>query len=288
MATIAVLFHERDRTPENYVVHQLALVWQADGHSVHYMHGTKQRIPADILLMHVNLSIVPQRYQEFAGEYPVVLNRQVTDIRKSRISRSEVRPGDSWQGPVIVKSDLNFGGWPEQRFGQWSALHWLEERVPLLRRCRLKIDRIRQHNMPLYSCNYAILDGMADVPPKWWRSSRVVVEKFLPELQDSLYHLRIYQVLGSRWTCTRLASPHPIVKAHRSIAAEDIAPCPEVQRWARERHLDYGKIDYVVYNGEPVVLDINTTTGATANYRSEEALRAARRHLAEGLYSYLP
>jgi hypothetical protein len=49
--------------------------------------------------------------------------------------------------------------------------------------------------------------------------------------------------------------------------------------------MDYGKLDYVVHLGEPVLLDVNKTTGASRHLQDDE-LRAMRRHQAEGLYSY--
>jgi hypothetical protein len=70
--------------------------------------------PADILLIHVDLSVVPDEYLEFASRYPIALNKAAKDIRKSLISLNLVRAGDSYSGKVIVKTDLNYGGSPER------------------------------------------------------------------------------------------------------------------------------------------------------------------------------
>ena len=95
-----MLFHEGDRhrNPSEYIVHHLAEFWREDGHTVSYVYGLKRFVPADIVLVHVNLSVVPSDYLEFASRYPLVLNGKIRDIRKSSFSKNLVRPG-SWDGP---------------------------------------------------------------------------------------------------------------------------------------------------------------------------------------------
>jgi hypothetical protein len=101
--------------PRNYLVHHLAELWRRDGLEVVYLYGTDRFVPADLVLVHVDLSVVPAEYPEFAAQYPVVLNGRICDIRKTATSRYLVQPGDDWDGPVIVKSNLNCGGYPEYR-----------------------------------------------------------------------------------------------------------------------------------------------------------------------------
>ena len=113
---IAVLFHERE-SPERlpfYAVNYLARYWREDGIKVHFCFGIDSLVRADILLLHVNLSVVPQAYLDAGKGYPVALNDRVQDIRKSTLSENLLSPGDAWDGPVIVKSDLNYGGIPER------------------------------------------------------------------------------------------------------------------------------------------------------------------------------
>ena len=107
---IAVLFHENDRHRDlsTYIVGHLAPFWREDGHQVTFLFGTRHFVPADILFVHVNLSVVPDRYVEFAARYPVAVNSRIRDIRKSVISRNLVGPGDPWDGPVIVKTPDSF------------------------------------------------------------------------------------------------------------------------------------------------------------------------------------
>ena len=72
-------------------------------------------------------------YGAVLDAHPRVVNRQVRDSSKRRVSRNLVRPGDGWEGPVIVKTDRNHGGLPEADTA--SALRGLFARaVPRLRR----------------------------------------------------------------------------------------------------------------------------------------------------------
>jgi hypothetical protein len=66
---------------------------------------------------------------------------------------------------------------------------------------------------------------------------------------------------------------------------EQIEPHPDVLAWREELQIDYGKLDFVVHDGQVVLLDVNKTTGAS-RHMPDEALRQMRRHFAEGLYSY--
>ena len=281
---IAILFHKQDRHRilSHYIVHHLAEKWRMDGHEVHYLFGPKRYVPADLIMVHVNLSVVPDDYLKLAARYPISLNGRVRDIRKTAVSRNLLQRGDGWEGPVIVKSDLNYAGHPEKVFRRT----WLERRWRPARRVRRLIERVRSDTIPFSeSIDYCVFDRFDDVPDHWFGNRHVVVEKFRPELEKGLYHVRMYQFLGDRWTCTRVASTNPIVKAESGSVSEEIKPHAEVVAWREEFGLDYGKIDYVINDGEVVLLDANKTTGAS-NFLSKEKRDAMRRYRADGLYSY--
>lgn len=280
---IGVLFHVNDRHDEgSYIVDHLARCWREDGHTVIYLFGTRRFIPADLIFVHVNLSVVPDAYLEFASRYPIVINGRIRDIRKSTTSRNLLRPGDPWDGPVIVKSDLNYGGEPERTLRH----SWLQRHLPLWRRVTTLSDRVRGRQLPFRSWrDYLVFDRSADVPQSWFRNRHAVVERFRPEIDDGLYHLRMYQFLGKRWSCSRLASPHPVLKAATSVRVDRIEPHPDIVTWRESLRMDYGKLDYVIHEGEVVLLDANKTTGAS-RHLGDADLRAARRYLAEGLYGY--
>jgi len=286
MSRIAVLFHKRDLNPGSYIIHQLAEIWAQMGHEVIYLFGTRRYVPADVLIVHVNMSVVPRRYIAFADRYPRVINRHVNDIRKRRVSRNLVTDPGTWSGPVIVKSDLNYGGTPERRFARWR----FEDRWPLLGRIRTLPERFLHRNRYVFRDpgDYLIFESAAEVPNQLFADPGVVVEKFLPELEAGRYCTRSYQVLGKRWICTRFISHNPIVKASSSERSEQVTPPPEIEHWCHAHGLEYGKIDYVMHGGEPVILDVNKTTGASTALRTEPEFVARRQYLAEGISDYLP
>lgn len=288
---IAVLLHEGERYPPKtrYIVHHLANFWRDDGHEVEFLFGVGRYVPADIILVHVNLSVVPPEYLEFASRYPVSLNAGIRDIRKSAISANLLRADDEWEGPVIVKSDLNYAGLPEQGLQR----SWIERRWSFAHKLRLKADRRRGKVAPYQSADhYEIYAHLRKVPASRVANRQLVIEKFLPERDNGLYCTRVYQFLGDRWSCTRMLSRLPIVKANESISAESVDPHEEVVEWRKRLKMDYGKLDYVVHHGEPVLLDANKTIGASRyeaakESMGEETIRANRRALAEGIYAYL-
>jgi len=281
---IAILFHQGDRYRDTacYAIHHFSQYWEADGHSVVRLFGVKRVEPADILIVHVNLSVVPDEYIEFASRYPIALNARIRDIRKSSFAHNRAAPGDGWDGPVIVKSDLNYAGEPERRLQRT----WLERKWQPARRARRLYDRMTGNTAPFgTSADYDVYDSIDDVPPGVFDDSRVVVERFCPEVENDLYHMTMYQFLGDRFTCTRFASPHPIISAARSVSAAEVEPHHGILEWREKLTIDYGKLDYVVHNDKVVLLDANKTTGMGVYY-SDERHHRLRRNRAEGLYYY--
>jgi hypothetical protein len=280
---IAVLFHAGDRNSplSGYIVDHLARVWREDGHEVVYLFGIESYVPADLVLVHVNLSVVPDEYLAFAARYPIVLNGSIRDIRKSAVSTNLVNSSHAWNGPVIVKSDLNSGGEPEQAL----TPGWLEQHSRVWRGARRAIARLSRHEEIADWESYRVYERFADVQKSLFKRKDVVIERFLPERENDLFHLRMYQVLGDRWTCIRIASPHPVLKASNCVSSQAVDPHPEVLAWRKQFKLDYGKLDYLVHDGRPVLIDVNKTTGASPQM-GNSPLHAMRRHLAEGLYSY--
>lgn len=291
---IAILFHETDRhrPAQGYIVHLLSEYWREWGHDVRFIYGVRQFEAADLLFVHVDLSVVPEEYLEFASRYAVTINGGVDDICKSRISANIVAANDGWRGPVIVKSDLNYAGVPERI----RVRSRLEQRWPLIARLQRKVpSRIKAWweatNVLTSSEDYKIYADLSSVPPARVKDTRMVIERFLPELEDGLYHTRVYQFLGNRWICVRMGSRSPIVKAYNSVRVERVEPDKRVTEWREKLRMDYGKLDYVVVNGKAILLDANKTIGATPSGMnqliSRDEVESNRRVLAEGIYSYL-
>lgn len=262
------------------MVFHMAPYWREAGLRVTFLFGTRRFVPADLLFLHVNLSVVPDSCLELAARYPAVVNGYAVDIRKSTISESLVRPGDGWDGPVIVKSDLNFGGEPEYLLGGNRLL-----RATRAGRLLLRFGPRRRRISPLRRLNdYPIFDRASEVPRDLADDPRVVVERFLPEREDDLFHLRTYIFLGDRTTCLRTASPDPLVKATNTVRTEYVEPHPAVEVWRKRFRLDFGKIDYVLHEGTPVLLDTNKTLGVSP--ATSPGLEERRRFHATGIDAY--
>jgi len=272
---IAILCHENAgrRNPEKYAISLLADIWRQDGLDVFYVFGVKKFIPADLAIIHVDLSVVLDEYLEFAHRYPVVLNGKVKDIRKSFFSRNIVKKNDAYDGKVIVKSILNCAGSAERKFASWGVFPFVKKYIRPLR-----------FNKPT---DYIIYDHRNDIPHKYFNSDHFVVEKFLPEMENDCYFVRCYHFLGSRGTCIRLKSNQPIVNSKTYQSMEFVEPHPEIIEQCERLQFDYGKFDYVIHDGRVVLLDVNKTTG-TGRIVLDPKMEKLRRIRAAAIYSYLP
>jgi len=263
---IAILFHERQseqRLPL-YAIHYLSEFWRADGLEVVHLFGVEEFVPADVVVVHVDVSIVPDEYLEFARRYPVAINARIGDIRKSRFSTLRVTRDSDYAGPVIVKSDLNYAGAPERMVGESHGV-------------------ATPFDTPV---EYPIFERIGDVPRPFFDSPEFIVERFVPERANGLYHVRLLDFLGDRYTCVRVSAKHHVVGVASQVGYEEVIPPPEVFEIRRRLKLDYGKIDYVMHGSTPVVLDVNKTMGA-GNVTAPDDLRAMRRHRAAGIYAFL-
>ena len=167
---IAIIFHENSKNfiPGMYQIFYIAKNWVKAGHKVFRIYGVKKYIHADIAILHVDLSIVPEEYIEFASRYPVVLNGEITNIKKSYFSTNILSKEDNYKGKVIVKSDLNFAGVPERKLCGLSTQDWL-----------LKFN---------WPSDYKVYDSLNDIPELYFNDENLVVEKFLPEKKNGLYY----------------------------------------------------------------------------------------------------
>lgn len=265
---IAILFHEKDRwRPTNYLISLYADFWREDGHEVFCLYGVSNFVPADLVVVHVDLSVVPEEYLDFAARYPIALNRHARDIRKSTYSRLLVKPNDPYAGKVIVKSNFNYAAVPERTLG-----------VPL-DPCGFTDSFF---GSPL---DYQIFENLKAVPSLFFNDPNLVVEKFQPETENGLYFLRAMLFLGEHVSCTRVMSRNPIVNGSTQIHTEYVKPHPDILEVKRAMKFDYGKFDYVIRDGKALLLDVNKTVGAATFPATPERI-ADRRHRAEGLYGF--
>ena len=262
MKHILIVFH-RNATLiaiRSSVICRFARIWRSMGYRVTFQCGIDRLPTADLVFLHVDLSVVPDEYIEFAARYPVSVNGRVRDIRKSTISDNLVFPGDDWTGPVIAKSDLNYAGKPEYILTYGNSIrkntasryfHYIRNWVGGRRdNPRFKSWR-----------DYRIFDSLGEVPGEIVNDPEIVLERFLPDLHDGIYTAYAYQFLGHASVTRRITSTHPVVKGESSSKVVFVEPNPEAEAWRRQFRLDYGKIDYVIHNGKPILLDVNKTTG---------------------------
>jgi hypothetical protein len=270
-AHIAVLNHERQprALTKGYMIGRLATIWESWGHTVTFLWGADEFVPADLLVMHVDLSVVPSRYIELAKQYPRVMNGRCVDIRKSTFSEILVDEHSDWTGPVMVKSDLNSEGRPEQHLGEpWPGA-----------------DEGPVYGKPLGRTLYQSYDK---VPMELRGCRDVVIERFVPErLPDCRYGVRFHLKLGDRRLSLRQSADHFIVRTEYNSSLTVAEPDPCADEWCRERRLDFGKLDYVVHDGTPFLLDVNKTQGPGLLHKYPDTLLPHLPNLASGIRSFL-
>lgn len=222
-------------------------------------------VRGDVAILHVDATRIPDEYLALADAYGVTVNFAVRDISKRVISGARLAAGEPWSGSVIVKSDLNCMGLPEDRLNAIARAKGRREPFPGHRMFK----------------DYLILSSVEEVPDEVWADPRRVVERFLPERDEEGFALRTWVFMGEKERCTRHVSTHRIVKAAGMVRR---TPCevPDAIRAERERlGFDYGKFDFVVHDGTPVLLDTNRTPGTSPELRA--FLQDGARNLAAGL-----
>ena len=116
-------------------------------------------------------------------------------------------------------------------------------------------------------------------------------ERFVPEIEDGVNHVRNFEFLGDAYTSVRLASKGAVVTTATELHWERVEAPPELFELRRRLALDYGKLDYVLDGSNVVLLDVNKTMGATAastdaRVQALRRTRAARRKT--GILAALP
>ncbi|MHC4262568.1 MAG: hypothetical protein ACYSWX_08615 [Planctomycetota bacterium] len=286
-AKILVLHHENQprETEAHYLVSPMGAMWSSWGCAVRHQFGVAQEADADIVIVHVDLSVVPDEYLEYALKFPCRVNVGLTDIRKSRISRNLVTLDDDFLGPVIVKTDLNHGGTPEVRLGIRAA------RSPgLLDRVKGRLG-LRNPLLMNGPHDYCVYERKADVPRAVFDDPSLVVERFLGESATSGFLHRRYLFFGDveinqSWSGRNAVN-------HGDHAQEEL-PTGEVpeelRRLRAELKADFGKIDYAIVDGEAQAFDVNRTpSGWVDDPIEEDALwaREVSSTLARGLEKWL-
>ncbi len=276
---IVVIDHEQGGFEEGgYVLGSIIQLWQEMGLKVSIQKGLDPIPDADLAIMHVDLTQVPDNYLASARHYPKVLNSRVADISKRTISADVVRRGDGYKGPVIVKTDNNCGGAREADLArQNSGL------TRYIRAVRRRLPWALQSDMHYY--DYKVYDSVSEVPKAVWFNRDLVIERFLPEVEDGHYCLRSWVFLGDKEVNFRSFSEHKIIKGDRAVRREMVPEVPDDLRQRRkDLGFDYGKFDYAIVNGRAVLYDANRTP-VIGPFGFEKFLPFSR-ILAEGIHCY--
>ena len=280
MRHVLILVHRHDAfDKERYVLREVATVWREQGIRVTVARGPGEAVEADLVVLHVDLTVIPPEYAAVAARYPTVLNGAVGDISKRVVSAQLVRRGDGYDGPVIVKTDRNSGGSRERRLDA--------RRGRVARRINGWRNRLpwtwRSH---LDTGDYRVFDRAAQLPRAVWFNRSLVVERFLPERRDGHFCLRSWVFLGDRETNAISYATEPVIKSHNVVRREPVAEVPEELRAVRRKlKFDFGKFDYGIVDGRVVLYDANRTPMFGAMRREDYWPRVQL--LAEGIAGFL-
>lgn len=254
VSRILVLRTKGEFEQGSYIIEALAAEWRRLGFRVDVTHGLTEPMGPDVLVIpHFDLTRTPPGQVALLERSARVINRSVTDISKRVISRQLVASPEDHEGPVIVKTNLNCGGWPEAKAAT---------RQGEAARCRLRalLQQPWTISGVMSSDRYRIYDHPRLVPAAVWDNPRLVVEQFRPEREGENYCVRQYVFLGPCEFATRAVASDPLVKAKNVIRREVLDSTPEAVRAFRAQlGFDYGKFDYVMDGDEAVIFDVNRT-----------------------------
>lgn len=256
MPSLLVVCHPNDRfMTGGYVLHAMLMVTKRRGVTLTIQRHWDERPPADLVIPHIDLTIWPETLTSFLAHYPNVVNRRLVDLRKRHISGHLVRADDEWRGPVIVKTDLNYGGIIDRRHAKGELTSAGKIAPP---------TRVIPETRLFHLGRYRLFESIAAVPGAVWRDPALVVERYHAERKGDLYGLRQLFIVGETYAMRQNWGPNPVVKGDTTVERYwlDGPPPPDVLAVAREQGVEFGKIDFTVVDGRAFVFDIaRTPTG---------------------------
>jgi len=264
----------------HYALSVLVDDWEQNGIRVDV--GTEYSEDADVCILHHDRTVLQ------ANELPITpkgvrqLNGEILDISKRSVSMLTVEKETIWDGPVIVKTNENHFGFPEQSDKQDEG-----KSNSLLYKLRDRLSQTKwQWARQLPAGQYPVLPSINDVPSWVWRSSEFVVEKFLPERTDNgMYAVRGWVFLGEEGYVYRNISESPVVKATSTQGYEYLTEVPlQLKSIRKDLKLDFGKIDFVQHGDDVYVFDVNKTPSLSV--RGDSASVHLKK-IAQGISTYL-
>ena len=264
-----------------YAVDHYALRWKDAGHWVIYHIGPDDIPEADVLVLSIDLTIVPQVYVDLIKQYPLVINGKILDISRRRFSKLIVSRNSSYSGPVIIKTDTNYGGLSEHQSLNHKDLSGYHSSNPLI--FVIKAFRIAQaigwkwkrdvfrRWVKVESMNplkYPIFEDISSVPDGVWENNNLIVERFIDNSEGDLFYTNYCIYFGDKEIAGLLVSTSPIVKFENAVSDVE-TPIPDQMRDSREKlNIDYGRFDYVEAGGKYYLIDVKKTDGGShTNYQ---------------------
>jgi hypothetical protein len=256
-----------------YAISAMMKIWIDEGYRVQV--GERYADDADVCVMHLDLTKLDPASMPPRPQGAREINGRVYDISKRAFSTLLLDRGADWDGPVIIKTDLNNFGISERR----------KDGRKFISETRRRLARISwRHVRALPKRYYPILKSISDVPDWVWADTYYIVEKFMPECVDGLYCVRGWLFLGSQGYAYRIFSTDPLVKTGAMIKYEYFERAPdEIMEWRERMGFDFGKFDYVECEGRSILLDANRTPSFVGDARSPRFLK-----LATGIKDFLP
>lgn len=273
-AHIHVITAHGERLRSKHLIHPLIDTWKDQGH--HVTVGPTRRLEADLGILHIDRTWVQPSCVPANPLQRPLLNAGLLDISKRRISQNLLSRRSGYTGPVIIKTDANYFG----RTDRDASSHGRPGRL----RRRLVEKGYWNLARTLPPRDYPVFDDISAVPGWIWKRDDLVVERFLPERHGQEYALRVWMFLGNHEYGVRLFSRSPIVKTENITRFDYLHDVPDYLREVRaDLGVDYGKFDYVVADGQPVLLDVNKTPSVVRSTPRTSNLL----HVAAGLSDFL-
>lgn len=239
------------------------------GHRVKIAKVSDKIPSGDIGILHCDCSIIPPEYANVSKYFPYTINGSVLDITKRAVSQASLVQSDRWDGPVIMKTNYNAYGVPEFKHNRQAA----------------KKGHVAPHVLGARIKNYQIFENMSQVPPETWKDLDFTLERFIPEVEDDGYAVRTWTFWGDQERCRRHVSTDKFVKGKNLLRSENSDVPKQLRETRRKLGFDYGKFDFVVHEGEPVLFDANKTPGNSPKIIKKVMLDIGR--MADGFESFL-
>lgn len=281
--------HDPDFAREHWSIRILISIWREMGLRVAVQRGPARliRSRASVAVNHVSLTVTPPRYLRYLRRFPTVINGALTDTSKSRYCEV-LSPTAGYEGAVLVKTNLNYGGGSELHLLRQSRMaRGLQVLRTKFGKRAARPRSFWSDAVYLKSHDYPIFAHSSLVPVDAWNNPNLVIQKFQPEIDSAgLYRLRWWYVLGDRGFHGLVTAKHPVVKGTRVISRQvtNQPTPPALERLRKAMHIDYGRVDYVMIDGEPLVFDINRTPISSPD--TVRAYAAQWRDLAQGIRAF--